>query len=447
VIDTAEAKPKRALRERGSGSLIPPRPGITAFWTVQVVDKNGRLVRRSAKVRGELKPGCNPKLTDSWTNITAAKTFLKDLIKKTDAGTITVGSDPSQIRYGALRQLYLNDYAEQEHKSLRTNADTDEVYVCGLKWLDQFFAYDESAERNPEDKGTRVVNITSESVRQFKQERQAAGAANGTINRALSALVRMFTLAVEDGKLQTIPVIKQLPEPKQPRQGVLGPTDYQKLYDILGTEVVNKATGRKSKPYAYVQPLLQTGYYTGMRLGEILGLRWSNIDLAERFIHLFADETKGESARDIPMIDGLPKMFESIKRADPKAGENDLVFTNNGQPIKSFIKAWRNSCVKAAIPTKKNGQVIVSRFQNGKYEGFLFHDLRRTAVSNMVQAGIDPLYAKAISGHKTDSVFERYNIIDTNPLTAAGKKLSEHLRMKSKEAAESGPKRRLAVAE
>jgi integrase len=447
MVDTMEAKSKRPMRERGSGSLIPPRPGITSFWTVQVADKNGRLVRRSTKVRGELKAGCDPKLPESWTKITDAKAFLKDLIKKTDLGTVTVGSDPAQIRYGALRQLYLNDYREQEHKSLRTNAETDEVYVCGLKWLDQFFGYDESAEGKPEDKGTKVVNITSENVRHFKQERQAAGAANGTINRSLSALVRMFTLAVEDGKLQNVPVIKHLPEPKQPRQGVLAPADYQKLYDVLGAEVLNKATGRRSKPYAYVQPLLQTGYYTGMRLGEIMGLRWRNVDLAEKFIHLFADETKGESARDIPMIDGLPKMFESIKRANPNAGENDLVFTNNGQPIRSFIKAWRNSCVKAAIPTKKNGQVIVSNLEGGRYEGFLFHDLRRTAVSNMVQAGIDPLYAKAISGHKTDSVFERYNIIDTKPLQDAGKKLSEHLKLKGKVAAEAAPKPRLAVAE
>ena len=135
MIDTMEAKSKRPMRERGSGSLIPPRPGITSFWTVQVADKNGRLVRRSTKVRGELKAGCDPKLPESWTKITDAKAFLKDLIKKTDLGTVTVGSDPAQIRYGALRQLYLNDYREQEHKSLRTNAETDEVYVCGLKWL------------------------------------------------------------------------------------------------------------------------------------------------------------------------------------------------------------------------------------------------------------------------------------------------------------------------
>lgn len=437
MSDAAATATSRAKREKGSGCLIPPRLNVTAFWTAQVQDQNGRAVRRTTKVRGELKPGCDPKLPDSWTNITAAKAFLKDLVKQTDAGSIKVGSDPNQLRYGALRQLYLNDYREQENKSLMHKSDSGEVYVCGLKWLDQFFGYDEAAAGKAEEKGTKVASITSERISQFKAERQAAGAENGTVNRSLAALRRMFSIALEDGKLQSAPFIRMLPEPEQPRQGFLADADYQKLYDALGVEVKNQATGKVTRPYAYVQPLLQTGYHTGMRLSEILNLRWSNVDQIGKFIHLFAGETKNNEARDIPMIDGLPEMFEALSRANPDAGQNDKVFTNSGQPIKSFIKAWRNACVRAAIPTKINGQVIVSHFEGAKYRGFVFHDLRRTFVSNMVEAGVDPLDAMAASGHKTASVFKRYNIKSLDRAKKAGEKLSKDLIRKRQEAAQA----------
>lgn len=425
------ATPKRTKRDRGTGSLQPPRPGVTSFWTAQCVDRFGKTLRRSTKVRGKLKPGCDPKLPESWTGITAAKDFLTNLINESNAGNISVGGDPSQLRYSDLRKLYLEDYTRGEKKSLMHDAETGAAYVCGLNHLDEFFGFDPSHDG---PNGMKVIHI-DDQLRKFEEERKAAGAANGTINRSLAALRRMSTLAVEANKLQHPLRIKMLPEPKQPRQGFLGVAEYQRLYDALGVEVKNQSMGTVSRPYAYVQPLLQTGYYTGMRLSEILNLRWSSVDLAEELIHLNAGETKNDEARDIDMIDGLPTMFESLRRANPTAGPNDKVFTNNGQPIGSFIKAWRKACIKAAIPTKVNGQVVISHFENGKYIGCLFHDLRRTYVSNMVEAGVDPIDAMAQSGHKTASVFKRYNITSKKRIKGAGKKLSEDLKRKQNEVA------------
>ncbi len=424
------ATPKKVKRDRGTGCLIPPRVGISAFWTAQVQDANGRAVRRTTKVRGELKPGCDPKLPESWTNITAAKAFLKELVKNTDSGAVKVGSDPTQMRYGALRALYMNDYREQERKSLMKNSESEADYVCGLNWLDEFFDYDESAEGKATDKGARIASITPERIAEFKAQRTAAGAANGTVNRSLAALRRMFKLAQQAGKLQTAPFIKLLPEPKQPRTGFIGMAEYQRLYDALGVEIKNVSLGTTSKPYAYVQPLLQVGYYTGMRLSEILNLRWSSVDLKDKMIRLSAAETKTDSARNIPMIDGLPALFESLRRTSwgKTAGPNDRVFTNNGAPIASFIKAWRKACVKAAIPVIKNGVSIVSHFDGAKYEGLVFHALRRSAIRNMIRAGVDRVVAKRISGHATDEVFERYNIVDDADLQDAATKTGASLR-------------------
>ena len=435
----------REKRDAGTGSLIPPRLGISKYWAVQVRDLNGRQVRRSRfphtgkKIIGALRnPDADPKLPESWTNISAAKEMAKAWAREVGDGNVSVGNDPSQLHYGDLRAMYLTDYAEQEMSSLRTNSE-GVVYVDSLTHLDKFFGYEKAG-----DKGIKVNHIESR-IDAFKAARKEAGAANGTINRALSALTRMFSLAQEKHKIQSVPFIKMLPEPTQPRQGFLTVTEYDRLYAALGKEVKNQATGKVSTPYAYIQPLLQTGFFTGMRLGEIMNLQWSNVDVAQEIITLRPDQTKTENGRIIPMIDGLPKLFEDLRRAHPKAGENDKVFTNNGAPIRSFIKAWRNACVQAAIPTKLKGQVVISHFEGSKYVGFVFHDLRRTFISNMNDAEVDPLYAMAISGHQTDSVYKRYSIIRPKPLQDAGRKMAAKLREKRQDAEAAAPVPKMQV--
>jgi integrase len=420
---SSNSKSKAKRREAGSGCLIPPRLGITKYWTAQVRDANGKQVRRSrlnsgAKVKGELKPGCDPSLPESWTNISAARVLLKEWVEKVGKGDVAVGHDPSQLHYADLRALYLNDYAEQGHKSLRTNVETGEDYVCGLKYLDIFMGYAQDG-----DEGIKVSSIGPATRDAFVAQRQAAGVANGTINRSLAALRRMFALAIERGSLRYAPKIKMLPEGKA-RTGFLEIEDYDKLYAALGVEVTNKAKGTVSRPYAYVQPFLQIGFYTGMRLGEIKNLRWDRVDLKNNVIRLGDEDVKNETGREIPLIDGLPALLEQIKRANPNA---EYVFLRNGEQISSFRKAW-------VIATKKAG-----------LEGFLFHDLRRSAVRNLVRAGVPRGVAMKISGHKTEDVFERYNITSSTDIQDAGESVTEYLRKQRETAAQTKPETKLQI--
>ena len=77
-----------------------------------------------------------------------------------------------------------------------------------------------------------------------------------------------------------------------------------------------------------------------------------------------------------------------------------------GKRITTFIKAFRAACTKAGCP------------------GRIPHDLRRTAVRNLVRAGIPERVAMQMTGHKTRSVFERYNIVSECDLVEAAKKLN-----------------------
>jgi integrase len=105
-------------------------------------------------------------------------------------------------------------------------------------------------------------------------------------------------------------------------------------------------------------------------------------------------------------------------------------------PLGDFDRAWERACVKAELG--KMVQVGV-RTVRGKeqpvlrYQGLIFHDLRRSGVRQLIRSGVDEHTAMAISGHKTRSVFQRYNIVSLDDLRAATRKLDKHLAVREPE--------------
>lgn len=134
-----------------------------------------------------------------------------------------------------------------------------------------------------------------------------------------------------------------------------------------------------------------------------MGLRVSQIDLKARTIHLLPGTTKNDKGRAVVMTDDVHGLVsECIKGKKP----GDAVFPwADGRAVMDFRRMWRTRGKKAGMPE------------------LIFHDLRRSAVRNMVRAGISKHVAKLISGHQTDSVFDRYDITDATDLAEAARKL------------------------
>ncbi len=158
-----------------------------------------------------------------------------------------------------------------------------------------------------------------------------------------------------------------------------------------------------------LKPVLMFGYFTGARQGEILSLRWRQVDLDSRTVCFEPGTTKNDQPRVIALTNELLETLRSRQRMrDLHFPDCEYVFSNKGKRICKFEKAWKSAVDRARIPGK------------------LFHDLRRTAIRNMVRAGVPERVAMSISGHKTRSVFDRYNIVAERDLHEAASRLEAH---------------------
>jgi integrase len=137
-------------------------------------------------------------------------------------------------------------------------------------------------------------------------------------------------------------------------------------------------------------------------------LEWRDTDIAGKVIRLRPEVSKNKDGRLLPIKGG--ELLEIIERAKKsRVLSCPYVFHQDGQKIGDFGKAWKTACKAAGF-----GQIIV-------------HDLRRSAVRNMVRAGIPERVAMSLSGHKTRSVFDRYNIVSESDLAKATEQLQAHL--------------------
>jgi integrase len=162
----------------------------------------------------------------------------------------------------------------------------------------------------------------------------------------------------------------------------------------------------------YLKGFTTFAYKVGWRASEISNLTWGQVDREQGIVRLEAGETKNDEGRTVYLDDELREVFQ--KQWESRKSRKKLtpyVFTNEDgtDRVKDYRKAWAKACKKAKLGKR------------------LFHDCRRTAVRNMVRAGVPERVAMMVSGHKTRSVFERYNIVSDTDLRLAAKKQEEYL--------------------
>ncbi|MEN6537243.1 MAG: site-specific integrase [Bryobacteraceae bacterium] len=222
----------------------------------------------------------------------------------------------------------------------------------------------------------KAASFSWEDAWQYISFRQKDGIKPSTVNRELSQLRAALKLAAS-AKYRLIPAAPEIPhldEGDNVRTGFLTPEQYERLKQALPEEI---------------RPLLIVGYYTGLRKGTLLSLRLEQIDLEGGLIWVSRSQTKNRRSHTVPIVGDMRAVVaEALER------NRTYLFERNGKPIKSFRDAWKIACIEAGVP------------------GLHFHDLRRTAVRDWLAAGADSSTAMAISGHKTSSMLERYNIID-----------------------------------
>lgn len=300
-----------------------------------------------------------------------AKKLLKKRLGEMGRGRL-IGPVEEKVTFEGMAEDFIRDYEVNGKRS----GDSAKL---SKKHLGAFFGMD------------RALDITTDRVRAYIANRQEEKAANASINRELAALKRMFTLAIQAGKLSSKPHIPMLEE-NNARQGFVDHGGFLALRVALPE---------------YLKDPITFLYLSGWRVGEMKALEWRDVDGAGRVVRLRPELSKSKDGRVLPLNGELLEIFDRAR--DQRRLDCPFVFHLDGKPIGDFHRSWQTACKVVGL----NGTIV--------------HDLRRTAIRNMVRAGIPERVAMSLSGHKTRAIFDRYDIVDEGDLARATERLQGHL--------------------
>ena len=385
-------------RERGRGSIF--YNGKTSTWTIKFYHRG--------------IPRCE---SSHSTDRAVAEKLLKRRLAEVETKIFTPRTN---TKIDELIADMLHEYRREGRKTSR------DVQARWKDHLQPFFAR------------LKADDLNTDLVRRYCAKREAEEASGPTINRELAILKHAYHLGMEcePKKVRAFPFFPMY----TPRKGFLDDDKYTAL------------ARRCNQEGLWFRALLTTAYTFAFRKGELLNLKVRQVDLTAREINLEAGTTKNGEPRVAPLTDEAATLLTALVFGKQK---NDYVFVRpdmrrkdgtiiKGTPVKGFRRRWWKVCCEVGLgelvcrdcypelqeqTVDAKGQCSACgktwKHQQLKYVGLLFHDLRRSGVRNLRRLGIPESIAMKISGHRTRSVFERYNIIDKRDIAEAGRKLNE----------------------
>lgn len=244
----------------------------------------------------------------------------------------------------------------------------------------------------------RVSKIDDLEILAFRRKRLAAGAKAATVNRELQMLQQSFNLARAARLLAAVPLFPARLRENNARKGFFEREDFQAFAAALPL---------------HCRPLAEVAYRTGWRLkDELLTRQWhhARLDAKNGWLRLDTGETKNGEGRTFPMTAGLLSILTTqrayvtnIERATGKVIPW-MFIRPDGQQMRGIRAAWKKAAEASGVKR-------------------IPHDLRRTAVRNLEEAGVDRLAAMKMVGHKTEEMYRRYAIIDQKVIDRAKDKL------------------------
>src|SRR5215467_1992471 len=302
-----------------------------------------------------------------------ALTFLKKRIGEESTGMVI---DTENVTVGVLKENLTKAWEREE----RLASTREWAARCWNKLLPYF------------GRMRATDALRSAAIQGYQDKRKAEKAANGTINRELAVLSCAFTLGYENTP-RLVPEklhFKRLKE-SDARKGFIE----EKQYRLLAAKC--------KEPF--MRAMLALGYTYGFRKAELLSMKVRNLDLLGGTVGI--DTSKNGDARKVALTKEANQLLAAcIAGKEP----DEALFTRtelSGKrvPVADFRGTWDTLTEAAGCA------------------GLLFHDLRRSAVRNMVRAGVPETVCMRISGHKTRDIFDRYDISSERDLVDAAKKI------------------------
>ena len=210
------------------------------------------------------------------------------------------------------------------------------------------------------------------TTRRTEKTRRGKAPSSAQLDREVALLKRMGSFAVEDAKMIEASPLRELPMINEPnvREHVLDDAAFERLLQAAEPAL---------------KPLILVAYETGIRIGVVKQLKWSQIDLQRRTVHLSSSQTKTKQSRTIVLSERVAHAIAEL----PRPLHSHFVFLNRRtqRPWVNIRKMWLRACKKAGL------------------EGLWIHDLRRSFVTNARRSGVPESVIMAMTGHRTRSVF------------------------------------------